>query len=158
MHQKIATKDLKSGMFIADLDRPWIDTPFLLQGFLLDDDEQMQQLRLHCQWVMIDPQRSVGQDFDTPAKKAAFVPRDLGAEPRVMVKRSQQPAVPGNGQAPAPWVTFGGGEHDALHIWADKRRRGAAQLPTSVQGVERGLALRILTACPVPRSALMPPG
>ena len=102
MHQKIATKDLKSGMFIADLDRPWIDTPFLLQGFLLDDDEQMQQLRLHCQWVMIDPQRSVGQDFDTPAKKAAFVPRDLGAEPRVMVKRSQQPGVPGNGKAPTP--------------------------------------------------------
>ena len=47
MHQKIAAKDLKTGMFIADLDRPWIDTPFLLQGFLLEDSEQLQQLRQH---------------------------------------------------------------------------------------------------------------
>ena len=71
MHQKIATKDLKTGMFIADLDRPWIDTPFLLQGFLLEDAEQLQQLCAQCEWVMIDPQRSVGKDFDAPAKKAA---------------------------------------------------------------------------------------
>ena len=93
MHQKIAIKDLKTGMFIADLDRPWIDTPFLLQGFLLEDDEQMQQLRLYCQWVMIDPQRSVGRDFDTPAKKTAFVPRDLGTEPRIQVQRVQKPVA-----------------------------------------------------------------
>ena len=93
MHQKIAIKDLKTGMFIADLDRPWIDTPFLLQGFLLEDDEQMQQLRLHCQWVMVDPQRSVGRDFDTPAKKTAFVPRDLGTEPRVQVQRVPKPVA-----------------------------------------------------------------
>ena len=93
MHQKTTTKDLKTGMFIADLDRPWIDTPFLLQGFLLEDDEQMQQLRLHCQWVMIDPQRSVGRDFDKPAKKAAFVPRDPGNEPRVQVHSVLKPVA-----------------------------------------------------------------
>lgn len=100
MHQKIATKDLKTGMFIADLDRPWIDTPFLLQGFLLEDDEQMQQLRLYCQWVMIDPQRSIGRDFDSPVKKAAFVARETGGDLRVFVKRSQKPPIPGSGKAP----------------------------------------------------------
>ena len=61
MHQKIATKDLKTGMFIADLDRPWIDTPFLLQGFLLEDAEQLQQLCAQCEWVMIDPQLLAGE-------------------------------------------------------------------------------------------------
>ena len=91
MHQKIATTDLKTGMFIADLDRPWIDTPFLLQGFLLENDEQLQQIREHCEWVMIDPHRSVGKDFDSPAKKAVYTPRDIGSEPRVMIKRSTQP-------------------------------------------------------------------
>ena len=89
-------------MFIADLDRPWIDTPFLLQGFLIDDDEQLQQLRQHCDWVMIDPQRSVGPDFDRPKKKLAFVPRDLGNEPRVMVKQSQQPGVPNTQKSSVP--------------------------------------------------------
>ncbi len=95
MHQKIVAKDLKTGMFVAELDRPWIDTPFLLQGFLLEDDDQLQQLRSHCQWVLIDPHRSVGPAFDTPVKKTPFVPRDLGSEPRVMVKRSQAPATAG---------------------------------------------------------------
>ncbi len=94
MHQKIATKNLKTGMFVADLDRPWIDTPFLLQGFLLEDNEQLQQLRQHCEWVMIDPQRSVGPEYEKPAKKAAFTPRSLGSEPRVVINRSQAPARP----------------------------------------------------------------
>ena len=101
MHQKIATKDLKNGMFIADLDRPWIDTPFLLQGFLLEDDQQMAQLRQHCQWVMIDPQRSVGKGFDTPAKKAAFTPREAGTEPRIASQGSLQRPSPINRNAPA---------------------------------------------------------
>ena len=100
MHQKIVAKDLKTGMFVAELDRPWIDTPFLLQGFLLEDEDQLQQLRTHCQWVLIDPQRSVGPAFDAPARKAAIVPRDPGNEPRVIVARSQAPAAQGN-RAPA---------------------------------------------------------
>ena len=100
MHQKIATKDLKAGMFIADLDRPWIDTPFLLQGFLIEDDEQMAQLRQHCQWVMIDPARSVGKGFDTPAKKTAFTPRDVGTEPRISAGTLQRPSS--NSRKPAP--------------------------------------------------------
>lgn len=89
-------------MFIADLDRPWIDTPFLLQGFLLEDDEQLAQLRQHCDWVMIDPQRSVGPDFDRPKQKPGFVQRDPGNEPRVMVKRAQQPAAPNTQKLSAP--------------------------------------------------------
>ena len=97
MHQKIASKDLKTGMFVADLDRPWIDTPFLLQGFLLEDVDQIQQIRTHCEWVMIDPQRSVGPAFNAPAKKAPIAPRDLGGTPRVIVKHSQAPNAKSSG-------------------------------------------------------------
>ena len=32
MASKIFTTEIKVGMFVADLDRPWVDTPFLLQG------------------------------------------------------------------------------------------------------------------------------
>jgi len=101
MHQKIATKDLKTGMFIADLDRPWIDTPFLLQGFLLEDDEQLRQLCQHCEWVMIDPQRSVGSDFGAPVKKTVFARRDVGTEPRVLVQTARQPTA-SNDRKPSP--------------------------------------------------------
>jgi HD-GYP domain-containing protein (c-di-GMP phosphodiesterase class II) len=94
MHHRIAAKELKIGMFIADLDRPWIDTPFLLQGFLLEDEEQLVQLREHCEWVMVDPHRSVGAEYEFPAKKLEFARRDLGAEPRVMIQHKQRPADP----------------------------------------------------------------
>ena len=90
MHQKIAAKDLKIGMFVADLDRPWIDTPFLLQGLLLEDDDQLQQIRSHCDWVMIDPQRSIGPAFNTPSK-STIVKARVNSEPPV-VNRTQAPA------------------------------------------------------------------
>ncbi len=88
MTQKVDAPDIQIGMFIADLDRPWIDTPFLLQGFLVEDDDQLRQLRQHCQWVLIDPHRSVGPEFDAPAKKVVVAPRELGDEPRVTINRT----------------------------------------------------------------------
>ena len=53
MSEKINAENIKIGMFVVDLDRPWIDTPFLLQGFVVEDDEQLRQLRAHCKWVLI---------------------------------------------------------------------------------------------------------
>ncbi|MBC8006816.1 MAG: DUF3391 domain-containing protein, partial [Prolixibacteraceae bacterium] len=96
MTQKVNAQDIQIGMFIADLDRPWIDTPFLLQGFLVEDEEQLRQLRQHCQWVLIDPHRSVGAAFDKPIKKAVVARRDPGNEPRVTINRVTGPDTPGN--------------------------------------------------------------
>ncbi len=93
MTQKVNAQDIKIGMFVADLDRPWIDTPFLLQGFLIEDEDQLRQLHEHCKWVLIDPFRSVGPEFDKPAKKAPIAPRDLGTEPRVSITRAPAPAT-----------------------------------------------------------------
>ena len=55
---KIDTRDLRLGMFIADLDRPWLDTPFLIQGFLLEDEEDLRTLQRLCRHVEIDLRRS----------------------------------------------------------------------------------------------------
>lgn len=34
MHKKqIPVGELRPGMYVAELDRPWLDTPFLFQGF-----------------------------------------------------------------------------------------------------------------------------
>ncbi|MEI6738337.1 MAG: DUF3391 domain-containing protein, partial [Pseudomonadota bacterium] len=92
MFQKVIAKDLKIGMFVADLDRPWMDTPFLLQGFMLEDSEQIQQVQLQCQWVMIDPMHSTGPDFDQKLKKKEPPPkRDLGRDPILVVHRTETP-------------------------------------------------------------------
>src|SRR5690348_11090415 len=66
MATKIFTTDLKIGMFVADLDRPWVDTPFLLQGFLVEDAEQIAALKSHCEFVIVDRARSVGDEYEAP--------------------------------------------------------------------------------------------
>ena len=35
MHKKVPISELRHGMFVAELDRPWLDTPFLLRGLLI---------------------------------------------------------------------------------------------------------------------------
>src|SRR5258706_8116741 len=64
MASKIFVRGLKVGMFVADLDRPWVDTTFLLQGFLVENDEQIVALRTHCEYVMVDRARSTGAEFE----------------------------------------------------------------------------------------------
>jgi len=70
MATKIFTSDLRVGMFVTDLDRPWVDTPFLLQGFLIEDDEQVAALQAHCEYVIIDRARSVGDQYEAPPATA----------------------------------------------------------------------------------------
>ena len=72
MNQKVPVDQLRHGMFVIELDRPWLDTPFLLQGFLIDSNEQLGELRRLCQYVYIDKSRSVGvaapASDETPAR------------------------------------------------------------------------------------------
>ena len=74
MATKILTTELKVGMFVAELDRPWVDTPFLLQGFLIEDQEQIAALRSHCEFVMVDRARSVGDEYAPPAVSTTIPP------------------------------------------------------------------------------------
>src|SRR5258706_6850649 len=76
MSSKVLIAQLKVGMFVADLDRPWVDTPFLLQGFLIEDERQIQDLRKHCEYVIVDRARSVGSEF------APALPNDPSAPQR----------------------------------------------------------------------------
>lgn len=52
--RKIAVHDLEIGMFVSDLDRPWHQTPFPIQGFFIRSQGDIRALVSHCKWVMID--------------------------------------------------------------------------------------------------------
>jgi HD-GYP domain-containing protein (c-di-GMP phosphodiesterase class II) len=54
----VPVEQLKVGMFVSALDRPWLDTPFLVQGFLIEDEATIAQLRQMCRQVVIDISRS----------------------------------------------------------------------------------------------------
>ncbi len=57
MNKKIDVMDLERGMYISELDRPWLETPFLFQGFELRKPEEFELIRKFCRYVYIDVAR-----------------------------------------------------------------------------------------------------
>lgn len=55
---KIAVTHLKAGMYIADLDCPWHQTPFPLQGFYIRNAEDVKALANYCKHVFVDERKS----------------------------------------------------------------------------------------------------
>lgn len=51
-------EQLEKGMYVAELDRPWEGTPFLFQGFVIENDDDLVALRQHCQHVFVDDLKS----------------------------------------------------------------------------------------------------
>jgi HD-GYP domain-containing protein (c-di-GMP phosphodiesterase class II) len=49
---------LRRGLFVYALDRPWEETKFLFQGFLIATDEELGMLRDSCAWAIVDLSRS----------------------------------------------------------------------------------------------------
>lgn len=56
--QKVDISDLKKSMYVSELDRPWIESPFIFQGFLITRDEELAQLVNTCKYVYVDVQKS----------------------------------------------------------------------------------------------------
>ena len=82
--ETIEAQGLELGMYVTELDRPWLGTPFLLQGFLLEESAQIETLRQLCRTVVIDRRRSVGDQY-------AERPRDH-AKPRLQPELLPVPA------------------------------------------------------------------
>lgn len=50
---------LQMGMFVCRLDRPWLGTPFLMQGFLVENQDMLRSVRALCSYVYVDPRKSL---------------------------------------------------------------------------------------------------
>jgi HD-GYP domain-containing protein (c-di-GMP phosphodiesterase class II) len=50
--------ELRFGMYVSELDRPWTDTPFMFQGFVLNSEKQLETLKKFCTSVTVDTERS----------------------------------------------------------------------------------------------------
>ena len=90
MKERVEVADLTIGMFVAELDRPWLGTPFLLQGFLIESQREIDELQQYCSFVYVEPDQSTGgayrappQESDEPLRKRAAAPEDAPAlEPK----------------------------------------------------------------------------
>jgi HD-GYP domain-containing protein (c-di-GMP phosphodiesterase class II) len=50
----IPVSGLKIGMYVCELDRPWLETPFILQGFKITSLDEIETIAEHCQHVYIE--------------------------------------------------------------------------------------------------------
>ncbi len=56
-HREVPVEFLEFGMFVAKLDRPWTETPFVYQGFVLKTEQQIEALKKYCKVVYVDPEK-----------------------------------------------------------------------------------------------------
>lgn len=66
---KVRIPDLEIGMYVSRLDRPWLETPYLIQGFELKAQEDINELVKHCQYVYVDVTLSKVIEKDTQFDK-----------------------------------------------------------------------------------------
>jgi len=51
---KLPVAALRKGLYVTRLDRPWAESPFLFQGFEIETDQELAQLRELCEVVYIE--------------------------------------------------------------------------------------------------------
>lgn len=81
---RVGVDQLAPGMYVVELDRPWLDTPFLLEGFLIDSPIELETLRRYCRYVYVDSERS-------DARLTSRI-RDAAAADLPLVKPARRPA------------------------------------------------------------------
>lgn len=74
--EKTPVSQLDIGMFVSELDRPWLGTPFLLEGILIEDSDQIATIASLCEFVYVDRTVSVGNYFTAPPKEQVSIKRD----------------------------------------------------------------------------------
>ncbi|MGE0483992.1 MAG: HD-GYP domain-containing protein [Gammaproteobacteria bacterium] len=71
---KIPVQQVQFGMYVAQLDRPWVETPFMFQGFLVREQSEIDLLRAHCSFVVIDCEKGISPGRGVAAGLPADIP------------------------------------------------------------------------------------
>ncbi|HEU5339186.1 MAG TPA: HD-GYP domain-containing protein [Sulfuricaulis sp.] len=94
--KKINVQDIKVGMYVRELDRPWRETPFLFQGFEIRDEDEIRELRRYCQYVLIDTPEPNQKTLPRTSAEKVITEKQLQrkqAERDILIKVSTQPLL-----------------------------------------------------------------
>lgn len=75
---RVDVKDLKIGMFVSKLDRPWLETNFWFQGFEIKTQADIDAVQRQCEFVFIDVAKQT--------KVPQYVARSTGYTPDFLEK------------------------------------------------------------------------
>ncbi|WP_250658535.1 HD-GYP domain-containing protein [Alkalimarinus coralli] len=65
--QKIPVHELQIGMYVSNLDRPWCETPFPIQGFYIRSADEVKSLESYCKHVYVDVVSAKKQAYEKHA-------------------------------------------------------------------------------------------
>ena len=109
----IPVERLTVGMFVAELDRPWLGTPFALEGMLVVREAQILELRKLCRFVRIDLDKSSpevrhafrGAIQEAAERKPGILSGLLGRLKGMVGGGSEERDRPGSDRAAPPEIT-----------------------------------------------------
>jgi len=141
-------------MYVSELDRPWLETPFLFQGFCIRSKNEIDELREHCEFVVIDFEQSdtaANESWDSanpcqskrkaPASKST---RKVGFWRRILqlFKREQKQKLEASPE-PGDYYQDTVSVADELVVAKTLHTGSLQRLMTVLEGVRRGATIRM---------------
>ena len=56
---KVFIHELEVGMFVSALDKPWAETPFPIQGFVVKNGADISRVKAYCDYVFVDIEKGI---------------------------------------------------------------------------------------------------
>lgn len=92
MDLRIVTEGLEPGMYVSQLDRPWKEAGFALEGWMLRNEEDVRRVRALCRHVHVDILRGKAPDSRFVVLDMEQPPGEQAAEPPPTIEREPGPA------------------------------------------------------------------
>jgi HD-GYP domain-containing protein (c-di-GMP phosphodiesterase class II) len=73
---EVPVGSLDPGMYVGALDRPWLESPFAVQGFYVENREDIDFVSQHCVSVFVDPRRRKRAEPANPSTQPRRTYRD----------------------------------------------------------------------------------
>lgn len=70
LSKKVHASEIKVGMFVSKLDRDWLGTPFLIQGFLVESEDDIDVIAEYCEYVWVDAVSEKHTPYDALSRAA----------------------------------------------------------------------------------------
>ncbi len=137
---ELPVEQLRLGIYVSRLDRPWEETPFLFQGFAVGSDEELATLRSLCKSVYVEVSvaeaeelraaRRQGPASARQAHKSSDPLEELAARPTALVDRVPvKDPVELKSELSLATKTFTEAKRAVGDIFNQLRRGGAVDVP-----------------------------
>lgn len=85
---KVPVQDLRIGMYVDQLDRPWTETRFMYQGFFIQNQETIEELARVSRYVFVDADRNAAESKSQPIRTPERYPVTQTVEREIVVAKT----------------------------------------------------------------------